>query len=105
MPPASESCVPDFGSRPRTDRSPASCRFTPPSPHGGLQLRTPEELTMAAPKDYSSFAELERDLVRPEMRIGWSVDEIESTGETLEFDMDPFEAAMWEAEQEDEDDE
>ena len=48
---------------------------------------------------------LERDLVRPEMRIGWSVDEIESTGETLEFDMDPFEAAMWEAEQEDEDDE
>ncbi len=43
---------------------------------------------MAAPKDYSSFAELERDLVRPEMRIGWSVDEIESTGETLEFDMD-----------------
>ncbi len=41
---------------------------------------------MAAPKDYTSFAELERDLVRPEMRIGWSVDEIESTGETLEFD-------------------
>ena len=60
---------------------------------------------MAAPKDYTSFAELERDLVRPEMRIGWSVDELESTGETLEFDMDPFEAAMWEADQEDEDDE
>jgi len=56
---------------------------------------------MASPKDYNSFAELERDLVRPDMRIGWSMDELESTGETLDFDMDPFEAALWEAEQED----
>jgi hypothetical protein len=38
------------------------------------------------------------------MRIGWSVDEIEATGETLEFDMDPFEAAMWQADQEDDED-
>ncbi len=60
---------------------------------------------MAAPKDYSSFRRTRTRSGAPEMRIGWSVDEIESTGETLEFDMDPFEAAMWEAEQEDEDDE
>ena len=59
---------------------------------------------MASPKDYNSFAELERDLVRPDMRIGWSMDELESTGETLDFDMDPFEAALWEAEKEDAED-
>ncbi len=59
---------------------------------------------MASPKDYNTFAELERDLVRPDMRIGWSMDELESTGETLDFDMDPFEAALWEAEKEDAED-
>ena len=48
----------------------------------------------------TSFADFERDLLRPEMRIGWTTDEIEATGDQLDFDMDPFEAALWEAEQE-----
>jgi hypothetical protein len=59
---------------------------------------------MAAPKEYTSFADFNRDLIRPEMRIGWSTDEIENSGEQLDFDMDPFEAALWEAEQEEAED-
>jgi hypothetical protein len=53
------------------------------------------------PKGYNSFADFERQELRPEMRIGWSVDEIENTGKTLDFDLDPFEAALWAAENED----
>jgi hypothetical protein len=55
---------------------------------------------MAAPRGYSSFKDFERDQIRPEMRIGWSTDELENTGDDLDFDMDPFEAALWQAEQE-----
>ena len=56
------------------------------------------------PKGYTSFADFEREELRPEMRIGWSVDEIESTGRELDFDLDPCEAALWAAENEDKDD-
>ncbi len=56
------------------------------------------------PKGYLNFQEFEREQIRPELRIGWSTDEIESTGEELDFDMDPFEAALWAAESEDNDD-
>ena len=36
---------------------------------------------MASPKNYSTFADFERDHLRPDMRIGWSSsDEIESSG-------------------------
>jgi hypothetical protein len=58
---------------------------------------------MASPKNYSTFADFERDLLRPDMRIGWSTsDEIESTGaQELDFDLDPFEAKLWQAEQDD----
>jgi len=56
------------------------------------------------PKGYTSFADFEREELRPEMRIGWSVDEIEATGRELDFDLDPFEAALWAAENEDKDD-
>jgi len=55
------------------------------------------------PKGYTNFAEFEREQIRPELRIGWSTDEIESSGEELDFDMDPFEAALWAAEAEDAD--
>lgn len=55
---------------------------------------------MAAPKGYMSFADFERDHIRPELRIGWSVDELEEPqAGDLDFDMDPFEAALWQAEQ------
>ena len=59
---------------------------------------------MASPRGYSSFKDFEREELRPEMRIGWSSDEIEHTGQQLDFDMDPFEAALWEAEKEDSED-
>jgi hypothetical protein len=55
------------------------------------------------PKGYNTFADFERQELRPEMRIGWSVDEIENTGKVLDFDLDPFEAALWAAENEEDD--
>jgi hypothetical protein len=55
------------------------------------------------PKGYVTFADFEREEIRPDMRIGWTVDEIEDTGKELDFDMDPFEASLWAAEQEDSD--
>ncbi len=55
---------------------------------------------------YSSFADFEREEIRPGMRIGWSVDEIEdASGEDFDFDADLFEQSLWEAEQGQEDDE
>jgi hypothetical protein len=55
-------------------------------------------------KGYTTFADFQREEIRPSMRIGWTVDEIENSGETLDFDMDPFEAQLWKAEREDADD-
>jgi hypothetical protein len=56
---------------------------------------------MTAPRGYRSFADFEREEIRPDMRIGWSVDELEAPVEQeLDFDMDPFEAALWQAEAE-----
>jgi hypothetical protein len=64
---------------------------------------------MASPRAYRSFADFERDEIRPSMRIGWSVDELEEPADLsdLDFDIDPFEAALREAEEEadEEDDE
>ncbi len=55
---------------------------------------------------YSSFADFEREEIRPGMRIGWSVDEIEdASGEEFDFDADLFEQSLWEAEHGQEDDE
>ncbi len=57
---------------------------------------------MPGPRGYSSFAEFERELIRPSMRAGWSADELEeSTVDGLDFDLDPFEAAMRAAEGDD----
>lgn len=52
------------------------------------------------PKGYRSFQDFEREEIRPELRIGWTVDEIENTGQELDFDLDPFEASLWAAESE-----
>lgn len=59
---------------------------------------------MASPRAYRSFADFEREEIRPNLRIGWSVDELEepSLASELDFDIDPFEAALREAEAEEE---
>jgi hypothetical protein len=58
---------------------------------------------MATPRGYSSYQDFTREQLRPEMRIGWSTDELEHSGaEALDFDMDPFEQSLWEAEKEEE---
>jgi hypothetical protein len=59
---------------------------------------------------YRNFDEFERDEIRPGMRAGWSLENIndpsasEMTGE-MDFDEDPFERALLEHDaEEDEDD-
>ncbi len=58
---------------------------------------------MPLPRGYRSFQDFEREEIRPDMRIGWSVDELDEPAveQELDFDMDPFEAALWQAEEED----
>ncbi len=62
---------------------------------------------MAAPRGYRSYADFEREEIRPGMRIGWSCDELEepSAEQALDFDFDPFEAALdaYDDEEEEED--
>jgi hypothetical protein len=53
---------------------------------------------MVAPRGYQSYAEFERELIRPSLRVGWSVDELEETDQELDFDLDPFESALFAAE-------
>jgi hypothetical protein len=52
---------------------------------------------------YNSFADFERELIRPSMRAGWSADELEESNNSdcLDFDLDPFEAALCAAEADD----
>ncbi len=53
-------------------------------------------------RGFKSFAEFERELIRPSMRAGWSADELEESGsDTLDFDLDPFEASLRAAESND----
>ena len=55
---------------------------------------------MASPRGYTTFQDFEREEIRPDMRIGWSCDdEFENTGDDLDFDLDPFEKKMQEAEE------
>ena len=57
---------------------------------------------MALPREYRSFADFEREEIRPAMRIGWSMDELQGPHEAeIEFDLDPFETALQAAEAED----
>ena len=54
---------------------------------------------MYGTRSFRSFAEFERELIRPNMRAGWTVDELEESGiDDLDFDLDPFEAALQAAE-------
>jgi hypothetical protein len=54
---------------------------------------------MARSRAYSTFAEFEREEIRPMMRIGWSVDEIEdASGEDFDFDPDLFGQTLWDSE-------
>lgn len=56
---------------------------------------------MTLSKAYRSFADFERDEIRPNLRIGWTMDDLRSPHEAeLEFDLDPFEAALEAAEHE-----
>ena len=53
-------------------------------------------------RSYRSFADFERELIKPSMRAGWTVDELEESGnDDLDFDLDPFEAALQAAESSD----
>ena len=59
-------------------------------------------------RSYNSYADFEREEIRPGYRIGWSLEDLdEPNREQLDFDADPFEASLWEAEadEDDEDDE
>ncbi len=60
---------------------------------------------MAFPKAYRSFADFEREEIRPGMRAGWSMDELAQGSHEAEIDfgLDPFEAALQAAEAEEED--
>lgn len=53
---------------------------------------------------YRSFDDFQREEIRPGMRAGWSLDTIEDPNtRELDFDEDPFERALSEAEEEDDD--
>jgi hypothetical protein len=44
---------------------------------------------------YQTFADFERELIKPTLRAGWTVDELEESGiDDLDFDLDPFESAL-----------
>ena len=55
---------------------------------------------MVRSRAYRSFAEFEREEIRPGMRIGWTVDELEepAAGGELDFEEDPFETGLWDLE-------
>ncbi len=61
---------------------------------------------MSNPRGYRTFAEFQREAIRPGMRAGWSIDELDMPNERreLDFDLDPFEQALVDAENEDEED-
>ena len=55
---------------------------------------------------YRNFDEFEREQIRPGLRVGWSLDNINDPSSVeLDFDEDPFERALLESEQDDEEEE
>ena len=55
---------------------------------------------------YRNFDEFERDEIRPGLRVGWSLDNINDPSSIeMDFDEDPFERALLEAESESDEDE
>jgi hypothetical protein len=70
---------------------------------GGSRLAFPRRIIMWA--KYRSFDEFERDEIRPGLRLGWSLDNInDPTAIDLDFDEDPFERALLESENESDED-
>jgi len=54
---------------------------------------------------YRSFDEFERDEIRPSMRMGWSLDNINDPNSIeMDFDEDPFERALLESDPDGDDD-
>jgi len=51
-------------------------------------------------RGYKSFADFQREALRPGNGAGWSIDELELNDgrRELDFDLDPFEASLREAE-------
>ena len=55
---------------------------------------------------YRSFDEFERDEIRPGLRMGWSLDNINDPNSIeMDFDEDPFERALLESDSEGDEDE
>lgn len=53
---------------------------------------------------YRNFDEFERDEIRPGLRVGWSLDNINDPSSIeMDFDEDPFERALLESESESDD--
>ncbi len=58
------------------------------------------------PRAYRNSADFEREQIRPTFRAGWSIDDVEQPNQQeIDFDVDPWEAALDAAEYEDDDDE
>lgn len=58
---------------------------------------------MSMPK-YPSLEDFTREHIRPGLRAGWTIDDInEPLPEENDFDVDPFEAALRDAEYEEDD--
>ncbi len=58
------------------------------------------------PRAYRSYADFEREQIRPTFRAGWSIDDVEQPNQQeIDFDVDPWEAALDAAEYEDDEDE
>lgn len=54
---------------------------------------------------YRNFDDFEREEIRPGLRVGWTLDSINDPNKVeLDFDEDPFERALQEAEYEEDDD-
>ncbi len=60
---------------------------------------------MADPRGYKSFAEFTREAIRPDVSAGWSINDLDAADDRqeLDFDLDPFEQALLDAENEDDD--
>ena len=55
---------------------------------------------------YRSFEQFERDEIRPGLRMGWSLDNINDPNSIeMDFDEDPFERALLESDPENDEDE
>jgi hypothetical protein len=82
----------------------ASCPFRPPPIADAVERRSLlpsySRRTIMMAK-YRSFDEFERDEIRPGLRLGWSLDNINDPNSIeMDFDEDPFERALSESDPE-----